>query len=169
MNKILMVLFLLMLVCFSDVFTQHKSKLENESLRGLKGVYVLIEVLDPDTEEDGLRKSQIQTDVELKLRLAGIKVLTEEERFKETGAPFLYVAINILRRDSGLSYVFFTNVSFQQLVCLVRNKNIYVFAKTWDEGVLGHGGIGNIANFIRDSVKDKVDIFINDYLSVNPK
>lgn len=50
-----------------------------ESLKGLKGVNVLVDNLKPDIEKDGLKTSSIQTDVELKLRMAGIKVLTFEE------------------------------------------------------------------------------------------
>jgi hypothetical protein len=40
---------------------------------------VVVESLTSDIEADGLRKDSIKTDVELKLRLAGIKVLTEKE------------------------------------------------------------------------------------------
>ncbi len=57
------------------------SESTRESLRGIPGVYVLIEHLNPDAESDGLTRTQLRTDVELKLRLAGIKVFTREERF----------------------------------------------------------------------------------------
>ena len=63
--KVLAILFLFTMVCTSDVFAQRDEN-KIESLRGLKGVHVLIESLDKDIEEDGLKKSQIQTDVELK-------------------------------------------------------------------------------------------------------
>ena len=54
--------------------------LHKESLRGVKGMKVLIEHLElgDRTSQIGLTESQIQTDVELKLRLAGITVLNNE-------------------------------------------------------------------------------------------
>src|SRR5213083_864156 len=51
-----------------------------KALAGLKGV--LVEVFVTDTEEsrrDGLVLEQLQTDVELKLREAGIRVFSREE------------------------------------------------------------------------------------------
>ena len=49
-----------------------------KTLVGLSGVYVLVETIEDDVERDGLSRAQIQTDMELKLREAGIPVLTEE-------------------------------------------------------------------------------------------
>ena len=49
-----------------------------ETLRGLEGVEVLVENLSPEVERDGIDKTTIKTDVELKLRQTGIKVLTPE-------------------------------------------------------------------------------------------
>ena len=48
-----------------------------ESLKGLKGVEVLIEELNPDLENFNLAMIQIQSDVESKLRKAGVKVLSK--------------------------------------------------------------------------------------------
>src|ERR671924_598657 len=64
---------------------------QNSSLRGLPGVRVLLTDLNPDAERDGLIKSEVQMDVELRLRNAGIRVLTEEEWHKVPRAPMLYV------------------------------------------------------------------------------
>ena len=49
------------------------------TLRGLKGVSLYVEPLDPQIEKSGLTKNQIQEDTELKLKLAGINVLTGGE------------------------------------------------------------------------------------------
>ena len=68
--KVLMVLFLLI---SSSVYSQQTNI---GSLKGIKGLRVTVETLNPSIEADGLREYQIRTDVELKLRLAGIKVLT---------------------------------------------------------------------------------------------
>src|SRR2546425_12694340 len=66
------------------------------TLRGLSGVGVIIENLpDPEVERAGLTRQQLQTDVELQLRQAGITVLTWEETPKTPGAPSLYVRVNV--------------------------------------------------------------------------
>ncbi len=44
------------------------------SLSGLKALEVLIEKLDPDIERDGLSREQLRTDIELRLRRAGIRL-----------------------------------------------------------------------------------------------
>ncbi len=50
-----------------------------QSLRGIQGVKVEI-VINDAVRKTGPRKDQLRTDVELRLRKAGIKVLTENER-----------------------------------------------------------------------------------------
>src|SRR5437879_13447851 len=58
------------------------------TLRGLEGVWVVVEGLGPDVEQAGLTKQQLQTDVELWLRKAGIPVLTEKVVLEVPGAPW---------------------------------------------------------------------------------
>lgn len=130
------------------------------SLKGLKGVQVLVEPLQTEVEQGGLNKASIQTDVELKLRQAGITVLTEE------GTPYLYIDVNT---SSGSLYAYFVGVKLCQTVRLDRDPSIQVLlATTWDVGEVGTVGRVNLRS-IRDRIKDLVDMFINAYLSVNPK
>ena len=51
------------------------SEQSRASMRGIEGVGVVVESLDPEVERAGLTKHQLQTDVELQLRKAGIRVL----------------------------------------------------------------------------------------------
>lgn len=51
------------------------TELSRSTLKGLRGVSVMIESLEPEVERDGLSRSTIETDVELKLRQAGITVV----------------------------------------------------------------------------------------------
>src|SRR5438132_6072831 len=45
-----------------------------ETLRGVQGVYGVIEDMKPDIERAGLTTQQLQTDVEVQLRKVGIRV-----------------------------------------------------------------------------------------------
>ncbi len=136
------------------------------SLKGLKGVYVLIEPLQADVERGGLNKTSIQTDVELKLRQAGITVLTEAEMLAALGHPTLYINVNT---HSGPMYAFSIRVELCQDVRLDRDPSLQLSdATTWSVGAVGTVGRNNFRD-IRDHIKDSVDEFINAYLSVNPK
>jgi hypothetical protein len=163
---ILGIVMLLTFVNFGSFVFASDSARCRETLRGLKGVLVEIESIEPEIEQDGLTKAQIQTDVELKLRLAGIKVLSEEEWQKEKGRPFFYVCAHVRKYKVLSSYVFNIDIQLNQDVYLERYLNFKIGAPTWSVSCLG---IISDLNDIRNVVKDKIDIFINAYLSVNPK
>ena len=163
--KKLLVLFLLI----SSTAYAQQTKYNIESLRGLKGVNVVVEDLQPNIEADGLGRDSIQADVELELRLAGIRVLTEEERLKEPGCPYLYVNVNSYKDSTIQTYVFSISVELKQDVILMRYLQTVVYgATTWYTSRVGIVR-AQMVDDIRDFVKDDVDKFINDYLSVNPR
>ena len=168
MNKILTILFLLMMVCLSDAFSE-ADKLRAESLRYLKSMGLVIRDLNSDIKIDGLNKECIQTDVESKLRSAGIKILSIQEWLNKLGSPHLGVWVNSSKKDESRSlYAYTIEVSLSQTVYAARNKEIVFMAETWSVEDVGFVEEENV-NSIRDSVKDLVDKFINDYLSVNLK
>lgn len=137
-----------------------------ETLRGLKGVYVVVEDLGGEIEKAGLTKAQILTDMELKLRMAGIKVLSREDWLKETGMPHLYVNCSVLLVSTS-SFVFHITVSLKQQVYLSRGMKVVYAGTTWKSpGIIG---INPRVEEVRNYIKDQIDIFINAYLSVNPK
>lgn len=55
-----------------------------------------------------------------------------------------------------------------QRVSLKRDSQISINAVTWNVESVGIAGSDNL-NDVRDRIKDRVDQFINAYLSVNPK
>ena len=59
-----------------------------ESLKGLKGVEVLVEELNADLENLSLTMIQVQSKVEAKLRKAGVPVLSKEENERGKGTRF---------------------------------------------------------------------------------
>ena len=140
--------------------------MQRESFRGLKGVYVSVERLDPRIEKDGLSGDQIRADVVSQLRLAGIKVLSKKEWFDSEGSPYLYVNANILKLQETEEYVYSVNISLKENVYPARNAIEISGAATWSMG--GIVGITPHLNQIRDSVGSQADEFIKVYLSVNP-
>ena len=137
-------------------------------LVGLKEVWCLVEERENSgTEPDGLRRAQIKTDIELKLRTAGIPVLTKAQWALAPGHPYLYIYLREQKQSDAMD-VCFVKVELLEKVYLERNSLISVYkAATWttDSGmVVEHDNVQDI----RDAVNDQVDEFINDYLVANP-
>jgi hypothetical protein len=144
-------------------------KSNQATLRGLKGFGVLVEKLPPEVEQEGLNRLQLQLEVESKLRMAGIKVLTREEVFRTPGEPYLYinVNVNIAKTESDI-YPYSIDMLLIQQVSLLRDPNLTTFAVTWSKG--GVGSIGKpILSHLQEYVREMVDIFIKAYLAENPK
>jgi hypothetical protein len=116
-------------------------------------------------KEAGLTESQVQVDLELKLRLAGKKELNKVQWLKEKGVPFIYISLFNLKPDSQGWFIYSINCGLRQNVFLERDPFIKIGSSTWSIDYLGIGEIKSI----REATKELVDQFINDYLSVNPK
>ncbi len=147
-------------------------ELARATLKGLRGVHVIVENIDSEAERAGLAQATLRTDVELKLRQAGIAVLSRTEAFATPGKPVLYLDVHARapRGAASGSYAYSIHLELQQLVVLERNAAMILLAPTWSTP----GGVGIVASaqlstVVRENVRDEVDRFINAWLSVNPK
>ncbi|HPS55579.1 MAG TPA: hypothetical protein PLP05_08275 [Sedimentisphaerales bacterium] len=140
---------------------------DKETLKGLEGFHVNIEELKSPIERSGLTTAQIRSDVELRLRQNGIKVLSEEELLAAPGNPQLYVNVNILAPKDFAVVAYSIVIRVDQAVFLARDTTKKYCATTWNRGSTGI--VNRNLSTIRDDVKNKVDEFISDYLAVNPK
>lgn len=133
-----------------------------ETLQGFDAMMIIIGELDPEVEKAGLTTDQLRTDVELKLQLAGIRLLSATECHLEYGRPHLTVNITVIKLKDVVGYVYVVNINFFQKATLVRqwNKNV----PTWSIIYLG---ITPHLFGVRKNVNDQVDVFINAWLSVN--
>ena len=144
-------------------------KSNQATLRGLASVGVMVERLAPEVERQGLIGSRLQKEVELKLRMAGIKVLTSEESVKLPGEAYLYVNINVNTAKTEIEvYPYSIDVLLIQQVSLLRDPNQTTYAVTWSTGGVGSIEKSNVGQ-LRDSVEEMVDLFVKAYKSENPK
>ena len=167
-QPLVLIAFVLILVMpFPSATLGLNSEMNRETLRGLKGVKVLIEELSSDVEKAGLARNQIQGIVETKLRKAGIRVLTQEECYKTPGEPYVYVNINLNPGKAGEGvYGYSIDIGVIQNVALERDPKQKAYAVTWSTG--GVGLIGReFLSRLQESVDDLVGIFIGAFLSVN--
>jgi hypothetical protein len=136
------------------------------TLRGLRGVGVLVEPLAPDVERAGLTTLQLQTAVEGQLQKAGIPVFTTEERLRVPGKPFLYVHVNIVLRSYAL-VTYFIHVEVNQRASLETDAFLTTVS-TWSVGLQGTIEKARL-DTLDDVVRDAVDQFSNAYFSVHPR
>jgi hypothetical protein len=137
---------------------------QRQVLRGLERVHVVIKRLKPEIELDGLYRSTLQSDVELTIQMAGIKVLSEEESLQTPGTPDLCLKLNALKCSSG--YVYNVGLSLEEKVTLVR-RSIQIPATTlriWEQL-----GIAPRLSDIRDAVKDLLEEFVKGWQAANQK
>jgi hypothetical protein len=135
-------------------------------LHGIDALCVSIDDLEPEVEKHGLTKDKLREDIESKLRLASIKVVSEKESLKIRGMPCISLAINSMYHEPNHYY----KISFLII------QDAYLFLKpdficssiTWHRGFFGRANKMLVEKQIRDNVKDLVDKFLNDYLAVNP-
>jgi hypothetical protein len=137
-----------------------------QTLRGLQGVYVVIESVNPKIKGDGLTADGLRADMQLKLQRAGIEVLSEAENQTTPGRPYMYVNVNILKYRYFPAYIYNIRVEVVQDVYLVRLVDVRTGGVTWS---INTAGIAPQLRDIRTSIEKLVDYFIETYSSVNPR
>jgi hypothetical protein len=142
---------------------------KRDTLRGLTDISVLVEYLPDDIEREGLNREHLQRDIEVRLRQAGLHVLTISEVANSPGAPYLYVAVYPITTSSLYSNAYAVALTLKQLVQLSRHPTTELFATTW-EGPMHLGSLGDVKVLgIRGKIFDAVGRFIVDYRDVNSK
>ena len=131
---------------------------ERESLRGIGTVRVVIQ-LNEDATGISLSEAGLEAAVELQLRRNGVP-LTELPN-----APSVRVSV-LAHRGSRTVYSS-VRVELSQHLLSTRGR---LPAITWFRNSLVWGPSGSEGpDYIRDKISEYVDIFSNDYLTVNPQ
>jgi hypothetical protein len=146
----------------SDHAQARLSAADLDLLRGVDGFRLAVDRIKPEIERDGLFRSTLLTDMELKLRMAGIKVLSEEEAENKPDAPCLYLYVDALK--CSLGYVYRIRLSLIEPVKLTRNsmKVSATVLRIPDElGITPH------LSEVRDAAGDFVDDFIKAWKLAN--
>ena len=138
--------------------TRAQDENEREYLTDLHEINVFVDDLAPDAEAAGLTRDAIEAAVEARLRERGVPMGRSQL------AGDLYVRVATHQGTTGL-YAYFARVSLQQLVTIEGNQE-RAFVDTWDLDSLGTVGEANLPQ-VQRVVLQIVDVFIDDYFSVN--
>jgi hypothetical protein len=133
----------------------------NESTKRLctlKEVAVCIELIEPFGDRQEIDQKQIQTDIEMRLRQAGIVNVRQAKTSFPPGLPIIYVNVTIAKYEDLYGYnidIIYLDMSPTRTSTKLRN-----------EANLETSGLVRKMNQVRPKVLDLVDRFIKEYLSV---
>lgn len=134
-----------------------------QTLRGLSGVYVNVEEVQPNigmhAKRFGLAQDQLRADVERRLRERGIRVLSKDEWLVAPGRPVLYVCVNT-HETERFWYAYDIKIELQQMVRMEANPDVRTLATTWSVSMTGMTNVGKL-QVIRDDVGVLVGKFID--------
>ena len=136
-----------------------------ESLRGLDGVYVVVQMVDAQPE--GITTNSLMQLVTAALADAEIPTNAVPKKFN--GDANLSIVVDTLKDAQLDIYEFRVEISVAQDVTLTRQTHSkWIFAETWRRTLQGVTSPDRV-DIIEQAVKKCVDIFVTDYRSVNPK
>ncbi len=144
-----------------------------DTLRGLEGIEVLVEEFKPEAE-DFITVIQVQTDVESKLRQAGIRILTKEEneKIQPQRKPYLYIKLTTYKPPTRRDVLpFNVEMSLKQKVrleCHSESSDKSFYSATWAKTSVSVVSFRNPSE-IRDVVNELTDNFIRAYLKASGK
>ena len=153
MKKVILVLIIMFISTTAFCLNGY---IDRETLKGIKKFYVNIDI----EHLEGLTEEQIRTDVELKLRMAGISI----DNSTQYENPELRVIVVGGGEFPEGFHSFGIRVEVRQAVKGVE-IDFRTITETWSVWAVGMARPSEI----RDFVKDYIDTFLNAYLSVNPK
>ena len=138
-----------------------------EALRGLKGFGLDVRSLSAPPGFPDTFGSSLQTELEAKFALAGIKVLSEDEVAVTPGQPKLNIYFSFTDPDGHCDYTYSVFASLAQNVLLTRDLRVKLSAGVWSFST-GSTAAHHTGNE-RDAILRIADQFIKDHRLTNPK
>src|SRR5262245_4405901 len=91
---------------------------EDESLRDIGGIMVIVERLHEDATAIGLDRETLDAVVRDGLQKAGIRIYSADERLADERRPYLYVNCNVMRAPGANHVAFSLDIEVHQRVTL---------------------------------------------------
>lgn len=138
-----------------------------DTLRGLPGVEVAVEVAQSELARRGLDPGAIRADIERRLRAGGVMIYASQAQNPSAAKPYLYVHVNALELPGGAGYAVALQVHVRQTVRSTATSSQIVNAMTWD----AHNVVVTATNglaAVREEIDTYVDAFLRDWRAVHP-
>lgn len=138
--------------------TLHADLTEEESLRGLDRVQVVVEALHADADAIDLTTEDIKSDAVAKLDAAGIALLSLDERLEDPRRPYVYINCNVIYLESLKLTSFSIDVEVHQRVTLENGQKAQ--GLTWAKSYLGVQSRETASTIIREVIQAFVAQFV---------
>jgi hypothetical protein len=166
-RQFVVVTFFLICAGGQSLHAQISAEQARESLRDLKGMAVDLADIDSVAESDGLKKFLLETDVVVRLDRNDILVLVDSAWEETPGHPYLLVSIHTMKVQESNMYFYSIFNDLYQDVKILREPSMNLGVKTWGVSMMGYVETSSLMEEVRASLMSLIDIFIEDYWSVN--
>ena len=163
---------LFFLLSLAVIASASDDKTDRATLKGVKSMCVVVEVADQAHSK--LSKEELQTEIEGKLKQAGIAI-------DKNGTTCLYLNVRVLqaigrqaiairRKDKPIPlYAVDLRLEFLQTVALTRDPAAKTYAPTWSTANLATVASDDLGKTALEITTSLADQFITAYKSANPQ
>jgi hypothetical protein len=135
--------------------------IDRATLRGIKGVGVVIDTLDAEVVRIGLTANALQARIEKRLDHAGVPVTKDAAEF---------VGLRIMQvHDKKGPYGLCISAGVYQPVLLSRDHNVKTATATWDVQTVVVADPKLVQEAAMTSIDDLIEAFATAWKSANPK
>jgi hypothetical protein len=135
--------------------------LERGTLKGIKGLNVVVDPLDPQLEGQGLTGEMVRDRLKERLQQASIPVDPQAVEF---------LGLHVTSMQTGKEpYSLCFSIGFYQPVLLVRDQKIRSASPTWGVNAILVAPAKPMVQSALHTADQLADVFINAYQAANPK
>jgi hypothetical protein len=157
---------ILFVVALSVAAQDAGRNLQRASLAGMSRVYVVV-TATPTAEQDGVTSAFIKTEVESRLRAAGVKVIDKGDWAIDDG--ILSITISALPIEKVPLYACSFSVDLKQTLISMRDRSTRIMGATWQTSGIAAIGRAQLKETAKRNVLEFVDGFISDYVAANTR
>ncbi len=140
------------------------SPLERSTLKGIRTVGVFVDPVCPDLERNGLTPEAIQSEIEQRLRQAGISVVPSSQ-----AQGFLAVDLNALEERAVPTYAVTVGIAFVQPVLISQSPGVHPVLPTWSTSATHLIEPERLPAVVPQVLRGDLDRFISAFVMENPK
>lgn len=150
-----------------------EGQLAIRGLRGLGGMYLVIEGISGPDEMAGMTERLLREDAELCLRGMGLVPLGAGEWLNASGAPYLYVRVDVAEDEVGVpagcsaAAGFSAAVQVREKVSLERDPGVTVMAPVWGSQCVSQVDRADLQEGMRQAVGGLLEQFAEAYERAN--
>ncbi len=166
-GRVSLVLLLALGLTSSDASAQLFVSTGRDTLRGLPGVEVLIEPLQPELERAGVTGALMAASVTQQLKAAGITVYADQRQNPSPSQPYLYVHVNAAPDERSGAFAVAIQVHLRQTLSSLTTESRVVNAMSWDAHSVAVMPVAMLKADVADEVQDLVARFVADWRAVH--